>query len=52
VGVGLPLPPLTVTVTGSAWAVVMFGEPGVTVSVGVINAEVVTVTVFEPVALV
>lgn len=48
----MPLPPLTVTVTGSAWAVVILGEPGATVTVGVINARVVTVTVFEPVAVV
>jgi hypothetical protein len=35
VGVGLPLPPLTATVTESAWAVVMLDEDGVTVTIGV-----------------
>jgi hypothetical protein len=34
VGVGLPLPPLTATVTVNAWVVLMFGEDGVTVTVG------------------
>lgn len=33
VGVGFPLPPLTVTVTGNACAVVMLEEDGVTVGV-------------------
>ena len=35
VGVGLPLPPLTATVTDSGCAVVMLDEDGVTVKVGV-----------------
>jgi hypothetical protein len=43
VGVGLPLPPLTATVTINACAVVMLGAPGVTVTVGVLAAVPVTV---------
>jgi hypothetical protein len=35
VGVGLPVPPLTATVTESPCAVVMLNEDGVTVIVGV-----------------
>jgi hypothetical protein len=35
VGVGLPEPPLTVTVTPSDWVVVMLVEAGVTVTAGV-----------------
>jgi hypothetical protein len=36
VGVGLPVPPLTVTVTVNVCAVVMLDEPGVTITVGVV----------------
>jgi hypothetical protein len=46
----LPLPPLTVTFTDSTCVVVMLVGDGVTVSVGVVLAGVVTVTVFDPVA--
>jgi hypothetical protein len=35
VGVGLPVPPLTATLTDNDWAVVMVVEDGVTVIVGV-----------------
>jgi hypothetical protein len=45
VGVGLPVPPVTATVTVRACAVVMLVEEGVTVTVGVIFD---TVTVFDP----
>jgi hypothetical protein len=38
VGVGLPLPPLTPTVTVRGCAVVMLDDDGVTVTVGVILA--------------
>jgi hypothetical protein len=51
VGVGLPLMPLTPMVTVSDCAVVMLDEPGVTVTVGVVFDGVVTVTEFDPVAL-
>jgi hypothetical protein len=51
VGVGLPVPPLTATVTLSACAVVMLEADGVTVTVGVVFAGAVTVTEFDPVAL-
>lgn len=34
-GVGLPEPPLTVTVTPSDWVVVMLVEAGITVTAGV-----------------
>jgi hypothetical protein len=47
----LPLPPLTVTFTDSACVVVMLDGDGVTVNTGVILAGVVTVTVFDPVAV-
>jgi hypothetical protein len=47
----LPLPPVTVTVTVNACAVVMLEEDGVTETVGVAFAAFVTVTEFEPVAL-
>jgi hypothetical protein len=47
VGVGLPLPSLTATVTFSACAAVMFDEDGVTVTVGVSR---VTATELVPVA--
>ena len=50
VGVGLPLPPFTETVTVSGCAVVMLEADGVTVTVGVDLAWV-TVTEFVPVAL-
>jgi hypothetical protein len=48
VAVGFPVPPFTVTVTGSSWAVVMLDGDGVTVTLGVSK---VTVTEVEPVAL-
>jgi hypothetical protein len=51
VGVGLPVPPLTETVTVSGWAVVMLDAVGVSVTVGVVLAGVVTVSEFVPVAL-
>jgi hypothetical protein len=51
VGVGLPLPPLTPIVTVSDCVVVMLLGDGDTVTVGVVFAGVVTVTVFDPVAL-
>jgi hypothetical protein len=51
VGVGLLLPPVTATITDNACVAVMLDEPGVTVTVGVIKAGDVTVTVFDPVAL-
>jgi hypothetical protein len=40
VGVGLPLPPLTVAVTDNACAVVMLLADGVTVIVGAILATI------------
>jgi hypothetical protein len=40
VGVGEPLPPLTVTVTESAWVMAMLEEDGVTTIVGVTLATV------------
>jgi hypothetical protein len=49
--VALPLPPLTVTLTVNACAVVMLEEDGVTETVGATFASVVTVTEFEPEAL-
>jgi hypothetical protein len=51
VGVGLPLPPFTETVTVRGCAVVMLDVDGVTVTVGVVLAGVVTVTVADPEAL-
>jgi hypothetical protein len=51
VGVGFPVPPLTATATVSACAVVMLDADGVTVNVGVVFAAAVTVTEFDPVAL-
>jgi hypothetical protein len=51
VGVGLPVPPFTETVTVSGCAVVMLDAEGVTVTVGVVLAGVVTVTVADPEAL-
>ena len=50
-GVALPLPPLTATVTVSACAVVMLEAEGVTATVGVVFAGVVTTTVATPVEL-
>jgi hypothetical protein len=48
VGVGLPDPPFTATVTWSDWAVVTWEYAGVTVTVGVIReASTVTVTMLE-----
>jgi hypothetical protein len=44
VAVGAPVPPLKVTVTDNAWAVVTLPEAGVTVTVGV---TFVTVTAEE-----
>ena len=49
--VGVELPPLTATETDRACVVVMFDEDGVTVTVGVVFAGVLTVTEAEPVAL-
>jgi hypothetical protein len=46
----LPVPPLTVTVTESAWVVVMLDTPGVTVTVGVVTPTV-TADDAEPEAL-
>ena len=46
----MPLPPLTPIVTVSDCAVVMLAGDGDTVTVGVVFAGVVTVTVFDPVA--
>jgi hypothetical protein len=51
VGVGFPAPLLTATVTVRVWAVVMLDADGVTFTVGVIFAGVVTVTEALPVAL-
>jgi hypothetical protein len=51
VGVGFPLPPLTTRVTERPCVVVMLVADGVTVTVGVINAGVVTATGAAPVAL-
>jgi hypothetical protein len=51
VGVGLPVPPLTAIATVNACPVVMLDEDGVTVTVGVVFAEAVTVTEVVPVAL-
>lgn len=51
VGAGLPVPVMTATVTVRACAVVMLDEPGVTVTVGVIFAGLVTATGVNPVAL-
>jgi hypothetical protein len=51
VGVGLPVPPLTATVTVRDCAVVMLDAVGVTVTVGVVLAGVVTETVADPEAL-
>ena len=50
-GVGFPLPPLTVTVTVRPWAVVTDVGKGDTVTVGVILDSDVTRTVFDPDAL-
>ena len=50
-GVGLPVPPFTATVTVRGWVVVMLDAEGVTVTVGVVLAGVVTVTVTDPEAL-
>lgn len=36
VGAGLPLPPLTATVSVKGWAAVMLNDPGVTETVGVV----------------
>jgi hypothetical protein len=47
----LPVPPLTATVTVKACAVVMLAGVGVTVTVGVVFAGVVTVTGLDPDAL-
>jgi hypothetical protein len=47
----LPLPPLTVTLTVNPCAVVMLEEDGVTETVGVTFPGAVTVTEFDPVAL-
>ena len=47
----MPLPPLTVTVTVKACAVVMVEADGVTRTVGVTFRGVVTVTESDPVAL-
>ena len=41
----MPLPPLTVTFTDSAWVVVMLVGDGETVTVGVISVGAVTVSV-------
>jgi hypothetical protein len=50
VAAGVPVPPLTPTVTESAWGVVMLDNEGVTVTVGVVLD---TVTLHDvPVALV
>jgi hypothetical protein len=51
VGTGLPLPPATTTVTERLCVVVRFAADGVTATVGVIFAGVVTVTSADPVAL-
>ena len=51
VGVGLPLPPLTATVTVKACAVVMLDEDGVTDTVGVVTACVTVTARDVPVAL-
>ena len=47
----MPVPPLTATVTVKGCAVVMLDADGVTVNVGVVFAAAVTVTEFDPVAL-
>jgi hypothetical protein len=49
--VGLPVPPLTVTVTFNDCAVVMLVADGVAVTIGVVLAGVVTITEAEPEAL-
>jgi hypothetical protein len=51
VGVGLPLPPLTETVTVKACAVVMLDEDGVTTTVGVVFTRVTVTAEDEPVAV-
>lgn len=51
VGVGLPLPPLTLTETLKACAVVTVGAEGVTVTVGASKTGAVTVTPADPEAL-
>jgi hypothetical protein len=51
VGVGLPVPPLTATVTERGCAVVMLEADGVTATVGVVFAATVTVTDALPEAL-
>jgi hypothetical protein len=51
VGVGLPLPPLTATVTARLCAVVMLDAAGVTVTVGIVFVGVFTVTAAAPDAL-
>jgi hypothetical protein len=50
VGVELPLPPLTVTLTDKDCAFVMPDADGMAVTVGVVLVGVVTATVVEPVA--
>jgi hypothetical protein len=47
----LPVPPLTAAVTATPCAVVMLDIDGVTVTVGVTFAGLVTATVADPVAL-
>jgi hypothetical protein len=47
VGIGEPIPPLTATVTVSAWVAMMLDEDGVKVTVGVALA---TVTLAEVLA--
>jgi predicted RecA/RadA family phage recombinase len=49
--VGLPVPPLTATVTVNACTVVMLDADGVTVTVGVVFAGLVTATEVDPVAV-
>jgi len=51
VGVGLPLPPPTAIVTVNAWVVVMLDADGVTTTVGVVFGGRLTVTKFDPDAL-
>lgn len=50
VGVGVPLPPLTVSFTIRAWAVSTLEAPGATVTVGTASVTV-TALAAEPVAV-
>jgi hypothetical protein len=51
VGVALPLPPPTATVTVNPWVIEILDEDGVTETIGVVGAGVVTVIEADPILL-